>query len=243
MIVEFHDKKDQVLHHEFKEWGLAHFYDGLFLAFKDRRSASLHTSYCRGRSGGGSNWDGFFGIGSEPPVSLTKNRKVCSTDQIELLSWADVQGIEVFPCARCLDQPPITIRTRTISYAPSKNVTNESGKVVSAKEVARAVEGIAREIKVTARSRSDALRRAALKSAEGVCEACGTDYSKLLGGLGERVLQVHHRQQLSLADESTVIGIEDVAVVCANCHLMIHADISNAIPVEELRRRLLIRNE
>ncbi len=230
MIVEFQDKKGQTLRDEFREWRLTHYDEGFFLAFKDSRRVRLHASHCRARSDG--NWDGLFGTGSEPPASLTKKRKVCSTDQVELLSWADAQGIEVAFCTQCLEQPPAIDRTETILYAP-----------VSAKEVARAVEGIAREITVTARTRSDALRRAALKNAKGVCEACGTDYSKLLGGLGERVLQVHHRQQLALADEPKVNGIEDVAVVCANCHLMIHADMSNALPVEELRRRLLILNE
>ncbi|MDP1679394.1 MAG: hypothetical protein Q8L02_04635, partial [Candidatus Nitrotoga sp.] len=128
-------------------------------------------------------------------------------------------------------------------YAASQSATNELDSIASAKEVAQAVEGIAREITVTTRSRSDLLRRAALEKAKGVCEACGTDYSRLLGGLGKRVLQVHHRQQLSFAEEPKVNGIEDVAVVCANCHLIIHTDILNAMPVEELRRRLRIGEE
>lgn len=243
MIFEFHDKKGQKLHDEFKEWRIAHFDDGFFLAFKDKRHASLHSSHCRSKSGGDGNWDGFFGTGTEPPSSLTKKRKVCSNYQVELLSWADMEGIVVIPCVHCLDQPPTTIRTKTILYAASQSATNELDSIASAKEVAQAVEGIAREITVTTRSRSDLLRRAALEKAKGVCEACGTDYSRLLGGLGKRVLQVHHRQQLSFAEEPKVNGIEDVAVVCANCHLIIHTDILNAMPVEELRRRLRIGEE
>lgn len=154
-----------------------------------------------------------------------------------------MEGIVVTPCVHCFDHPPTTIRTKTILYAANQSATNEFNGVASAKEVAQAVEGIAREITVATRSRSDTLRRAALDKAKGVCEACGTDFSDLLGGLGKRVLQVHHRQQLSLTDEPKVNGIEDVAVVCANCHLIIHADMSTAMPVEELRRRLLIGDE
>lgn len=232
MIAEFHDKKGQNHHDKFCEWRFAHFDDGFFLALKDSRRAQLHASHCRSRAGGGVNWDNFFGTPIKPPPSLTKKRKACSSDQAELLFWAEAKGIEVVSCTQCLDQPPTATHTDAITSAPA-----------SAKEAARAVEGIAREITVTARTRSNALRRAALKKAKGVCEACGTNYSKLLGGLGERVLQVHHSQQLALADEPKVNGIEDVAVVCANCHLMIHADMSNALPVEELRRRLLASNE
>lgn len=101
-----------------------------------------------------------------------------------------------------------------------------------------AVEGILRETMVITKSRNGTLRRAALEKAHGGCAACGVDYSLILDGLGQRVLQVHHRQQLALADAPQVNGIEDLAVVCANCHQMIHADMANAMPVEELRERL-----
>ncbi|MDP1610891.1 MAG: hypothetical protein Q8M11_07510 [Sulfuritalea sp.] len=109
------------------------------------------------------------------------------------------------------------------------------------KRINQAIEGIARETTITIRSRSEPLRRAALERANGICEACGTDYSRLAGGLGKRVLQVHHRRQLALADEPATNGLDDLAVVCANCHLMIHADVSNAMSVEELSQRLVGR--
>ncbi len=60
----------------------------------------------------------------------------------------------------------------------------------------------------------------------------------MLDGLGQRVLQVHHKHQLALLDEPKVNGIDDLAVVCANCHQLIHADMARAMPVEELRKRL-----
>ncbi len=77
------------------------------------------------------------------------------------------------------------------------------------------------------------IRRAALEKAHGVCAVCGTDYSLVLDGLGLHVLQVHHRKQGTQANT-----IEDLAIVCANCHQMIHSDKTNAMPVEELRKRL-----
>lgn len=97
------------------------------------------------------------------------------------------------------------------------------------------LEGIARELTVMARSRSRKLRDLALRRSHGVCEACGTDFSVLLGGKGTHVLQVHHRRQLALQDAPKLTGPDDLAVVCANCHAIIHADLLSAMSVEALR--------
>ena len=105
------------------------------------------------------------------------------------------------------------------------------------------IEGIAREMTVLSRSRSRELRMLALERACGVCEACCVDFSSLLSGLGARALQVHHRHQLALQDEPVFNRVADVAVVCANCHAMIHADPVNALSVEQLRSMLLDRTE
>ena len=97
------------------------------------------------------------------------------------------------------------------------------------------LEGIAREVTIVARSRSRKLRDLALTRSRGICAACETDYSALLGGKGLHVLQVHHRRQLALQDAPKLTSPDDLAVVCANCHAIIHADCLRAISVETLR--------
>jgi hypothetical protein len=97
------------------------------------------------------------------------------------------------------------------------------------------VEGIEREIKLIARSRSQKLRRLALERAKGLCEACGTDFGTLFGGMGLRVLQVHHKQQLALRSVPAVTSPEDLAVVCANCHAIIHSNPKAALPMDVVK--------
>jgi 5-methylcytosine-specific restriction protein A len=104
---------------------------------------------------------------------------------------------------------------------------------------ASAVEGLRTEIVTYSRGRSRALRDAALSKSAGVCEACDVDYSQVLSGKGLRVLQVHHRKQLCATDTPRVVRLQELAILCANCHSLVHMNPHQAIPVETLRRMLL----
>lgn len=58
-----------------------------------------------------------------------------------------------------------------------------------------------------------------------VCEVpnCGFDFKLRYGELGVEYAHVHHKKQLSKAPkEGTHVSLADLAVVCANCHAMIH---------------------
>lgn len=101
-----------------------------------------------------------------------------------------------------------------------------------------AIEGLLTETKTYVRGRSRQLRELALEKANGVCCVCDVDYKELLNGKGIRVLQVHHRKQLAASDTPRVTHLSDLAVVCANCHLLIHMNPRQALEVEELRTML-----
>jgi hypothetical protein len=111
-------------------------------------------------------------------------------------------------------------------------------KAKGERELAAAVEGMLRESLHYQRGRSRELRDRALAGAEGKCEACQRDYSKLLDGQGRKVLQVHHKKQLALFDGPQLTKMSDLAVVCANCHALIHINPKKALPVRRLRQLL-----
>ena len=57
------------------------------------------------------------------------------------------------------------------------------------------------------------------------CRACGLQFTDLYGPLGQEFIEVHHLRPLaSLAVDAAVRYDlrEDYAVLCANCHRMIH---------------------
>jgi 5-methylcytosine-specific restriction protein A len=67
-----------------------------------------------------------------------------------------------------------------------------------------------------------AKKRAVLAAASRlVCEACGFDFASVYGPLGDGFAECHHRLPFAAAGERRT-ELEDLAVVCANCHRMLH---------------------
>jgi 5-methylcytosine-specific restriction endonuclease McrA len=98
------------------------------------------------------------------------------------------------------------------------------------------LEGLRTEYRATRTKRSRRLRNKALHLARGRCAVCQRDFSKLLAGRGQRVLQVHHRHQLSARETPSVTKLADLVVVCANCHLLLHLDSEKTMTIDQLRK-------
>jgi 5-methylcytosine-specific restriction protein A len=54
------------------------------------------------------------------------------------------------------------------------------------------------------------------------CEACDFDFMERYGAIGEGFCEVHHKVPLSSLNEQSETKLEDLAVLCSNCHRMIH---------------------
>lgn len=74
-----------------------------------------------------------------------------------------------------------------------------------------------------------------------VCEACGFDFAAKYGQLGEGFAECHHRVPLAALDGEAPTRLADLAIVCANCHRMLHR--GWPMPsVEELRQLIASRH-
>jgi putative restriction endonuclease len=79
-----------------------------------------------------------------------------------------------------------------------------------------------RETKFRALKLEEALR---LNRGHLLCEVpnCGFDFAKRYGAVGRGYAQVHHKELLSKSPKKgRKVTLKDLAVVCANCHVMIH---------------------
>lgn len=95
--------------------------------------------------------------------------------------------------------------------------------------IARALEGTMRERLSRSPVRSKALRDAKIRkvlNATGrlACEVpgCAFDFRATYGELGRGFAHVHHRRSLAKRDNSSHTTLDDLAIVCANCHAMLH---------------------
>jgi hypothetical protein len=98
------------------------------------------------------------------------------------------------------------------------------------------------------RERNQALARKAkqrYKHANGhlACEVCTFDFNKFYGAtISGDFAEAHHKQPLETLLPDTETRIEDLAIVCANCHRMLHRG-TKLLAVEELRAILRDREK
>ncbi|GIG58522.1 hypothetical protein Lfu02_28940 [Longispora fulva] len=88
------------------------------------------------------------------------------------------------------------------------------------------------------RERDPKLKAAKLAAARrlGVaiaCEVCGFDFFRTYGPRGEGYIECHHRTPLSVSGP-TKTRLEDLALICSNCHRMIHRNASDWLTIEQL---------
>ncbi|OMC76786.1 hypothetical protein BK125_17180 [Paenibacillus odorifer] len=117
--------------------------------------------------------------------------------------------------------------------------SEESSQDIQAEEMKEYPEGKIAYILHKKRERNSKL----IKDAKGVfiskygrlyCEACDFDFQKVYGDRGIDFIEGHHKKLLSEMDKNETTKIEDIAMLCSNCHRMVHR--KPLISVEELKQ-------
>lgn len=69
------------------------------------------------------------------------------------------------------------------------------------------------------------------------CEVCGFDFREKYGELGENFAEAHHKTPLSAVEDKIETTLDDLAILCSNCHRMVHR--TNPMEsIEQFRERL-----
>lgn len=71
-----------------------------------------------------------------------------------------------------------------------------------------------------------------------LCEACTFDFHQTYGELGFKYIECHHKTPLSDFTSQTKTTLNDLALVCANCHRMLHRKI-DTLSVAALKHLLM----
>lgn len=69
------------------------------------------------------------------------------------------------------------------------------------------------------------------------CEVCDFDFYKVYGEIGKGFIEAHHRIPLSDLDGESKTELKDLALVCSNCHRMLHREI-DTLSIKELKTKI-----
>lgn len=119
-----------------------------------------------------------------------------------------------------------------IAFLPVSSTIGREGGMVSLDvddELAQFPEGQERTMMIVHRRRERRLRVKKIREAIRVSgavqcevEGCGFDFLGVYGEAGRGYGQVHHLNPLAEAEGTVITRLEDLAILCANCHAMVH---------------------
>jgi len=70
-----------------------------------------------------------------------------------------------------------------------------------------------------------------------LCEACGFDFEKKYGKIGRGFAECHHIKPISHLKAGQKTKLDDLCILCSNCHRMIHRT-KPMLPLEEFKKIL-----
>lgn len=121
---------------------------------------------------------------------------------------------------------------------------NEQPPVTDDDEMAEAPEGrlLSRLHRFRERNRKLVERRKA-KTLQRVghlsCEVCEFDFQQRYGDRGKGFIEAHHTKPIETLTDGSKTKLEDLALVCSNCHRMIHAT-RPWLTIDELKAVLIV---
>lgn len=110
---------------------------------------------------------------------------------------------------------------------PDEVVEAEEGKLLTRVHIARERNRAIVETKK---------KRVLAKFGRLVCEACGFDFAARYPGHGDGFIECHHERPISTLMPGEKTRIEDLVLLCSNCHRMVHSK-RPWLTVQELRDR------
>lgn len=70
------------------------------------------------------------------------------------------------------------------------------------------------------------------------CEVCKFNFALAYGSIGEGFIEAHHKAPVSTIDAKTKTKISDLALVCSNCHRMLHSS-KELLAADDLHKLIL----
>ena len=114
---------------------------------------------------------------------------------------------EAIKASLSLDVPQVNLEEEDVAEA-------EEGRLLTRVHLSRE-----RNREIVKRKKLEVIK----KTGKLECEACAFDFQKVYGERGKGFAEVHHIKPLHTLTPGSKTRLEDLSVLCSNCHRMIHA--------------------
>jgi 5-methylcytosine-specific restriction protein A len=168
-----------------------------------------------------------FDIATQHPDYLGKPTKGNKLDRVVLRDFLD-DPQRMLAVARAIRSAILAgvVTEPAIAEVEASDMVASEGTLLLAQHVVRERDP---------RLRREKLRAVADRGLRPACEVCSFDFGRVYGTLGEGYIEVHHRLPLH-ASGPTLTTLSDLALLCANCHRMIHRSKEWLTPVQLVKR-------
>lgn len=112
---------------------------------------------------------------------------------------------------------------RRLSPESAKLLANHLSTAVEQAHRVLVQEGKMKQVVLSKRERNRGLRMLAIAERGAVCQLCRFDFAKKYGDFAKNCVEVHHVEALAGAGRKGITNsLDDVLVVCPNCHRALH---------------------
>ena len=92
--------------------------------------------------------------------------------------------------------------------------------------------------------RNHYLRQKAIEIHGTSCKVCGFNFEKMYGNTGKNIIEIDHLKPMYTIRKKISVNPEtDLIPLCSNCHKMIHRKKAKPLTLEELKSKILIKEE
>ena len=125
------------------------------------------------------------------------------------------------------------LTVKELSADKVKQLENAVNKVTKAKKRAEALEGKVSRAETLFRSRNRTLIQEKKGNSDYRCEVCEFSFDDNYRDIGRKYIVAHHLKAIASGPARTTL--DDIALVCANCHAMIHTEYP-PIKIEKMQK-------
>jgi predicted HNH restriction endonuclease len=174
-----------------------------------------------------------------------KNREaILDYSDKTVLQYNKKRGMRIGVCRIMFTSPNRNLIKRIDWIEDGKEQKNAATSNWSQQEYTdKYIEGGDKEISLEVTKRDPQLKADAIRRYGSACQVCRMDFGETYGDVGEGYIEIHHLKPMASKKSSeSLTSIEDVRVVCANCHRMLHRQGKVPIPFDDFLKAYRQRN-